>query len=266
MSVVRNTFVAATIAASLSIIPETSAQAATSEVVLGFNGTATFGPTDKAADAWLTLYGHYEASNTFPALAPSMERDAFSPQGWRIEGTGSIGGKTISAVETDTEPRTLSELAVDYARVHATPAFSNFSPSLFTLSSLTAVLVNGAMQPANGGAYRFNGLNIAGSTAKLELWDFKIASVSSEHVDSTAKFRFTFKGDSSGFTSIFRDYLGFSEDILLPTSGNESFSTTLRVTQNTGIAPVPVPAALPLLAGGAGLLGLLGWFRRRKVS
>jgi len=35
------------------------------------------------------------------------------------------------------------------------------------------------------------------------------------------------------------------------------------VTDSTGAASVPVPAALPLL--GSGLLGLFGWTRRRRT-
>lgn len=36
-------------------------------------------------------------------------------------------------------------------------------------------------------------------------------------------------------------------------------------TLSKSIVPVPVPAALPLLAGGIGLLGLMGWRRRRAI-
>ena len=32
------------------------------------------------------------------------------------------------------------------------------------------------------------------------------------------------------------------------------------------VAPIPVPAALPLLAGGLGLMGLMGWRRKRKAK
>ena len=31
------------------------------------------------------------------------------------------------------------------------------------------------------------------------------------------------------------------------------------------IAPTPLPAALPLFAGGLGAMGLLGWRRKRKA-
>ncbi|RKF12380.1 hypothetical protein D6850_18075 [Roseovarius spongiae] len=36
-------------------------------------------------------------------------------------------------------------------------------------------------------------------------------------------------------------------------------------TLSKSIVPVPLPAALPLMAGGLGLLGLMGWRRRRDV-
>lgn len=35
---------------------------------------------------------------------------------------------------------------------------------------------------------------------------------------------------------------------------------------SNNLAPVPLPAALPLFAGGLGLLGLMGWRRRRKSA
>lgn len=33
-----------------------------------------------------------------------------------------------------------------------------------------------------------------------------------------------------------------------------------------GVTPIPLPAGLPLFAGGLGLLGLLGWRKRRKLA
>lgn len=46
------------------------------------------------------------------------------------------------------------------------------------------------------------------------------------------------------------------------TSGSGVFLDSTGVTPT----PVPVPAALPLFAGGLGFLGLLGWRRRRSTS
>lgn len=44
---------------------------------------------------------------------------------------------------------------------------------------------------------------------------------------------------------------------------NFSSGTTFAIVS---VAPVPLPAALPLLAGGLGLLGLLGWRRKRTIA
>lgn len=47
---------------------------------------------------------------------------------------------------------------------------------------------------------------------------------------------------------------------------SENTSSAGVAMQTTGITPVPLPAALPLLAGGLGLLGLLGWRAKRKAA
>lgn len=55
------------------------------------------------------------------------------------------------------------------------------------------------------------------------------------------------------------------------TSGNLlSFSSGLTISVNEGhltnadLAPVPLPAALPLMAGALGGMGVLSWWRRRR--
>jgi hypothetical protein len=44
------------------------------------------------------------------------------------------------------------------------------------------------------------------------------------------------------------------------------FNPLFEGTAPTGGAATPLPAALPLFAGGLGGLGLLGWRRKRKAA
>jgi hypothetical protein len=42
---------------------------------------------------------------------------------------------------------------------------------------------------------------------------------------------------------------------------------TVLVTSSSGtLTPTPLPAALPLFAGGLGAMGLFGWRRKRKTK
>jgi len=40
----------------------------------------------------------------------------------------------------------------------------------------------------------------------------------------------------------------------------------ITINYNSDVAVVPLPAAFPLFAGGLGLMGLLGWRKRRKAA
>jgi len=48
-------------------------------------------------------------------------------------------------------------------------------------------------------------------------------------------------------------------------TGSVFSGLTGEITSLTPVQPVPLPAALPLLAGGLGVLGMLGWRRKRKA-
>jgi hypothetical protein len=62
--------------------------------------------------------------------------------------------------------------------------------------------------------------------------------------------------------------LGFISDVeLLCTETSCSIFTTYRLLSKGAIttSPVPIPAALPLLAAGLSAMGFMGWRRKRKA-
>jgi hypothetical protein len=74
-------------------------------------------------------------------------------------------------------------------------------------------------------------------------------------------------GPSGG---VFSSFAGFSrvladirKVVLTPADGD--FVGIDTVSFNVGVAVMPLPAALPLFAGGLALLGLLGWRSKRKA-
>jgi len=47
---------------------------------------------------------------------------------------------------------------------------------------------------------------------------------------------------------------------------NDNFSETFEILGPGFVAPIPLPATLPLFATGLGVLGLLGWRRKRRAQ
>ncbi len=73
-------------------------------------------------------------------------------------------------------------------------------------------------------------------------------------------------GTEIGFVSLVVRYVGGAGlDTTILLAGNFG-NLTATVESDTQISTVPLPAALPLFAGGLGLLGLLGWRRKRTVA
>lgn len=65
--------------------------------------------------------------------------------------------------------------------------------------------------------------------------------------------------------SLIGDLLGFDSIVLRSTQNSFELDNLSYGGPLGGQNPVPLPAALPLLAGGLGMLGFLGWRRKRNA-
>jgi hypothetical protein len=84
------------------------------------------------------------------------------------------------------------------------------------------------------------------------------------YIGGPCTFTFSFTPASIGSVSWDYDYL-FTLSPRFGTDPNIEYSITLRGTGVDAVA-TPLPGALPLFAGGLGVIGLLGWKKKRKTA
>ena len=80
---------------------------------------------------------------------------------------------------------------------------------------------------------------------------------------TASTFPFLSSGQYYGFSGITFDRVSLSISSIL--SGNPSYAFGIDNLQ-FNVATVPAPAALPLFVSGLGVMGLLGWRRKRKKA
>ncbi len=217
------------------------ASTVTGSVTGTINGTISYNDPD----GWLSITGSFTSFSTL------SDENALSPLGWRAEGTTTLfdaDNSTVVTVDSDPTPRSAQELAIQY--LFTEPTASKFTVGAFLLFQTVQSLNAGAAATGN---------DFFGFTAD---WTIENAILEVEPAGSTLgadfAFLFTDEGDKDNLAFLFGSYVGVP-GFTFPSSGAGDF------TSNLTLAPIPVPAALPLLAGGLGLLALMGWRQRRQA-
>ena len=128
---------------------------------------------------------------------------------------------------------------------------------------------DGVLQPGNEQILATYALNVTGPGF---LADFEnlVLGLLNDNAALLNEFAFDLFLDSnpcgflSGGQSLCNDFLADLDPTLLSVTVNSLGSFSADYTLNKSIAPVPLPAALPLMASGLGLLGFMGWRRRQN--
>jgi hypothetical protein len=262
MTSLRNVFLAASLVAAPFAFAsgDASASTVTGSVTYGAVGTI-FGTLD--GSAW-TLNG----SGSFTATGGLS--DYLAPaDDWTVEGMVHVPGLGMLN-ETETFGSPISALGLMGAIL---PYDS--SRFLFTIFANAMVGIETAIGGTTSGNYTFGGgwgLLPAGDTLAWSITDLAGGVLPGEGgIDVSGNFSFTLSGSDVGasIASVTEFLLGFplpTELVLagLPTGVIDVKTSITLSPVSTTPHPIPLPAALPLLAGGLGLLGVMGWRRRRS--
>jgi hypothetical protein len=125
----------------------------------------------------------------------------------------------------------------------------------FTVSSPLGSNFNGAVTPTQ---FSFSGGQFSLDSSSSPAYVFDIQTSGAGAIIAW------FIGISNGLTSIATNNFGDSANMGFSFGGNSFSPGTWSVSDSP--SATPLPAALPLFAGGLGALGFFGWRERRKLK
>lgn len=235
-----------------------AASTVSGSLVLDLDGTISR-TLDSGGDVeTLTLEGAFTTTNSL------VNPDKASPLGWGLTadlfwGDRVVGGQA-TLTESDPTPRTWND-GPSNSNLALFAEYNDPNPSemsLFSLASFMTSIIGQSLNPDNPTPNAGN--MVGGGTSTLAgipvLWEIEdLASA------FTGNYSFTINGvgDTANFFTLFDGFAGLDSELAALEDG-QTFGITATVS------PIPVPAALPLLAGGLGMLGLMGWHRRRRAA
>lgn len=258
----RNTFLATALAAAPFAFAGQAAEASTVTGAITHASKADVYGTLDGTGAWTLVFdGSFSVTG---GLSSYLEE----ADDWQMDG---VLDSPLTGMETQTETwgSPISAMGLMAANI---PYSSQF---LFTLFANSMALSYEALSGNTDGSYTFGGgwgLLPGGDMAE---WEFTNLSDSSTgagpgELDITGDFVFTLSGSDVGATldsiSTFLFGTTFPTEAVLASLPSGVVPVELSLTLSplsTTPHPIPLPAALPLLAGGVALFGLIGWRRRQ---
>ena len=247
-------FLAAPLAVGLALAgapDQAAASTITGSVVLDLNATVEEQFDDSFNLSQIDIGGSFTTLNTLTCYTECTE-------GWAVASTvsyGSFGSSTL--VEANGE-------GLNWNNIRTTPGGT---VSLFSVVSFFDHIISTALGSGGNaaGTRSIGGSSVAwtvsGATVDQFLFEESVATSGSFTMSIDASDLEDFMLVFGGFDGIDRDPEGAS-----PRGGGTPVSATVTVTPSSGAAVIPVPASLPLLAGGLGVFGLVAWRRRARAA
>jgi hypothetical protein len=260
MMSLRNAFLATALAVAPFAFAGQTAEASTVTGSVTYATEAGIWATRDDTGAWTVVVdGSFSATGGLSSYLDDADD-------WQLDGMLHIAG--IGKVEeTEIWGSPTSAAALMFANL---PYSSNL---LFTLFANAMALGEQALGGDLDGDYTFGGGWGLLPAGDMVAWEFSnlmnnSTGIGPGEVEVTGDFVFTLSGsDVDASVASATEFL-LGVPLTLPAcclpSGVLPLKMTLTLTPlSTTPHPIPLPAALPLLAGGVALFGLMGWRRRR---
>lgn len=225
------------------------------------NRTFEFDEFERSAGTdTLVLEGGFQTTNSF------VNPTGSAPLGWGIDVDLSWGGTNTDALR-ETDPANfgwggVGGLFMKYNDQDPASALV----SLFSLASFMNAIIGQSLNTPSpnvgSGTWLMANIPVA--------WEItEMSRDNTSPIEFSGDYTFTISGASNtaAFFDLFDGFAGLADiggpgPAVLAQAPQFPQEFTLRAT----VSPIPVPAALPLMVGGLGMLGLMGWHRRRRTT